>query len=77
MGARGRAVEFPIRLPLHMSEAQQYRLQAIALDRELSLAGAMRYLIDNYGRDYEENQGQSNKADPGGRRAQATEPRQG
>lgn len=48
MGARGRVAEFPIRLPLHVSEAQRYRLEMIALEQGESLAGAVRYLIDNY-----------------------------
>ena len=48
MGARGRTAEFPIRIPLHLSEAQRYRLEIIAFEQGESLAGAMRKLIDNY-----------------------------
>ncbi|GAA3937215.1 hypothetical protein Aau02nite_78990 [Amorphoplanes auranticolor] len=46
MGARGRLTEFPERVPVGLSEAQKYRLEAIAEARGITLAGVVRYLID-------------------------------
>lgn len=50
MGARGPVTEYPVKMPLSLSEAQRYRLEVIAIERGDSLAGAVRYLIDNYGK---------------------------
>lgn len=46
MGARGRLAEFPVSLDVSLSEAQKYRLSSLAADRDDSLAGVVRALID-------------------------------
>jgi hypothetical protein len=46
MGARGRLAAFPVSLDVSLSEAQKYRLEAMAASRGDSLAGVVRHLID-------------------------------
>lgn len=46
MGARGRLAEFTCPLPLKLTEAQRYRIEALAGRRSDSLTGTIRWLID-------------------------------
>lgn len=59
MGARGRLAEFPGALPLRLSPAHRYRLDVIAARSRLTLAAAVRQLIDEKWKEITSNDGQA------------------